>query len=274
MRRWALCLVSLFPLLAQAADGPPEHKIWEIGMGAGLLEAPAFLGSKDYQLSAVPNLTFKYKDKVFASVQDGLGYNVINRHHWRIGPVVKYAFPRYADGNNPFRIAGAKTRALHGLGDVDGTVELGGFAEYTWRDLSAKLEARQGLGGHDGFISDLNLNYSHDIHAAFYNEGPPLILSFGPRTSVVDSNYNDAYFGVDAMQSAQSGLPRYQAGGGLLSYGFGGVLVAPITYSLTANLVAGYDRLAGDAAAAPLVRQRGSADQFTGGLFLTYSFGK
>jgi outer membrane protein len=34
-----------------------------------------------------------------------------------------------------------------------------------------------------------------------------------------------------------------------------------------------YDRLVGDAADSPIVRQFGSRDQFSGGLALTYTFG-
>jgi len=259
-------------VFAAEYEKSPQHDI-DIRVDAGIVYAPAFLGSKDYQLSAVPNINLKYKDKFFASLQDGIGYNVINNNGWRIGPIAKYIFCRSDDGDNPFRIAGNRTNALRGLGDVDGTLELGGFVEYTWKEWSVETELRQGVNGHEGMVNDINATYTKDIHSIFYNDGPPLIISFGPHATLVNNNYNKTYFSITSHQSARSGLPRYTAGGGLLSYGFGTSVIVPLSESISTTWTAGYDRLAGDAADSPLVKQRGSEGQGTVGLFLSYSFG-
>jgi len=259
-------------LFAAEHDDPPRHDL-EIRIDAGAISAPAFLGSKNYQLSAVPNISVKYKDKFFASLQDGVGYNIINNNGWRLGPLAKYAFERNADGDNPFLIAGRKTHALHGLGTVDGTLELGGFAEYTWMELCFEVELRQGVNGHKGMVSDLNATYTKDIHSFFYDEGPPMIVSFGPHATLVNSNYDEAYFGVTASQSAGSGLPRYTAGGGLLSYGVGMSVILPLSENISTTWTAGYDRVAGAAGDSPLVRQHGCEGQRTVGAFVSYSFG-
>ncbi|MDZ4786674.1 MAG: MipA/OmpV family protein [bacterium] len=273
----ALALTGACSLIASSAfsvdrKGPPQRDL-EINVGAGAIYTPAFLGSKDYQLSAVPNLSVKYKDQFFASVQDGIGYNLIRSNGWRIGPVVKYAMQRKENGNNPFRIVGNKTDALRGLGDVDGTMELGGFAEYRWREWSAKADVRQGVNGHQGFVTDLNANYTKAVPSAFWKEGSPLILSVGPRATLVDSDYNQTYFGVNASQSARSGLSQYKAEGGLLSYGIGALAILPITDTMTATWIAGYERVAGDGGDSPLVQQRGSEDQAIVGMFFSYAFG-
>ena len=138
------------------------------------------------------------------------------------------------------------------------TLELGGFGGYTWKEWSALVEVRQGVNGHDGLISDLSFNYTGDISHAFYQEGPPLILSLGPEASLVDSKYSETYFGVNPQQSFHSGLPVYNANGGLLKYGVAATLIIPITYKISATMVAGFARLSGDAADSPLVTQRGT----------------
>ncbi len=267
------CTLMASPAFAADRNGPPQRDL-EINIGAGAMYAPDFPGSKDYQLSVLPNLSVKYKDQFFASAPEGIGYNVIRSNGWRIGPVAKYAMQRQENGNNPFRVAGDKTNALRGLGNVDGTLELGGFAEYKWSDWSAKVEARQGVNGHEGFVTDLNVKYTKSVPSVFGKEGSPLIVSVGPRATLVDSNYNQAYFGVTASQSARSGLAQYKAEGGLLSYGIGAAVIYPITgTNLTAIWLAGYDRMAGDAGDSPLVQQRGSENQAKVAVFLSYTFG-
>lgn len=274
----ALALTGAYTLMASAAfaaDGvKPAKKDLQINVGAGAMASPAFLGSKDYQLSTVPFISVTYKDQFFASIPTGIGYNAIRSSGWRAGPIARFAFAREeANGANPFQVAGAETNALQGLGDVDSTLELGAFAEYTWKEWSAKVEARQGVGGHEGFITDLSANYQKVIPAAFSAQGSPLIVSVGPRATLVDSNYNQAYFGVNATQSANSGLSHYNAGAGLLSYGLGATAIYPISDKVTATSFAAYDRVAGDAGDSPLVQQRGSENQATVGVFLTYAFG-
>ena len=259
-------------LFAAELDNTPKHDL-DIRIDAGMTCAPAFLGSKKYQISAIPNINIKYKDKIFASIQDGVGYNVINNNGWRIGPIAKYTFERSDNGDNPFRITGGKTHALHGLGNVDGTFELGGFVEYTWTEWSFEAELRQGVNGHNGMASDINATYTKDIHSILCDEAPPLILSLGPHATIVNNTYNEAYFGVTALQSARSGLPRYTAGGGLLSYGFGASVILPLSEKISTTWAAGYDRIVGDAGDSPLVKQRGSENQGTVGVFVSYSFG-
>ena len=239
---------------------------WRINIGAGMLYAPSFMGSKDYQLFAFPSLSVSYGNLFFASMREGIGYNIINSNGWRVGPIIKYHFSRKEDGNNPFRIGGGKSTALQGLGDVEGTLEGGGFAEYRQKSLVYKIELRQGIGGHNGIIGDASVNYSGTISL----KGPPIIYAFGPRTAFADSDYINAYYGINQTQSANSGLNRYHAGSGLVSYGAGGFMLMPLYPKVSISLFGGYDRLGNEAADSPLIRQRGSANQFAAGFNITY----
>jgi outer membrane protein len=241
---------------------------WGVSAGAGFIVAPSYLGDNDYQLMAVPNIRVTYQDKFFASVQDGLGYNVIKNQSWRAGPIVRYDFGRDEDGDSAFSIGGNDTDDLRGLGDVDGTAELGGFIEYTFRLFSAKLELRQGVGGHEGLVGDASLSYKGRIHMI----QKPVMYSLGPDIKFADSNYHEAYFGVDAGQASRSGLAQYDADAGVLSYGFGGSMIVPMNRNLSTIFFASYSRLGDEAGDSSLVEQRGSRDQGTAGLFVNYSF--
>ena len=204
---------------------------------------------------------------------DGVGFDLIKTDSIRAGPIVKYQPKRHESGKSTFVIAGGRSDALRGLGNVPATAEAGGYFEYQASGFSAKAEIRKGIGGHDGLIGEVGARYTTDLKGIAFGERA-VSFSFGPRAVVVDDKYNRSYFGIDAGQSARSGLSRYDAKGGLLSYGLGGTLVLPVSASLGIAVLGGFDRLAGDAAKSPLVRERGSRNQATIGLGLTYHFGR
>jgi outer membrane protein len=258
--------------LANGQQAGRAESDWQIQVGVGALYGPAFLGSKDYQLRAGPNIEVRYKDRFFFSVIDGLGFDLLQTDHVRAGPIVKIQQKRRQSGKTMFVIAGDRTDALLGLGDVSLTAEAGGYVEYSSGGFAAKIEVRKGIGGHDGVIAELGARYTTELMGLKIDDRS-VILSVGPRAALVDDKYNQSYFGIDAGQSARSGLARFDAKAGLLSYGAGGAVVIPLTSNLRAAWMFGFDRLAGDAGKSPLVRDRGSRNQATVGLGLTYRFG-
>lgn len=251
------------------ASAVPQENVpggWRIKAGAGILYVPAFAGSKDYQLLAIPNVSVEFKDRFFALMKEGIGYNVIHSESWRIGPLLKYVFERKENGSNPFRVSGDKSTALKGLGNVDATLECGGFAEYRYKPFIYKVELRKGINGHNGIIGEASINYSSTIK----HSGPPVIYAFGPRMTLADSDYINAYFGINRVQSVNSGLESYDAGGGFVSYGIGGFMSMPLYGPVSASVFVGYDRLGNEVADSPLIRQRGSENQFAVGLNITF----
>jgi outer membrane protein len=69
-----------------------------------------------------------------------------------------------------------------------------------------------------------------------------------------------------------SGLPVYDAGGGLRSYGAGVQARYQWTPQWASHVFLEYERLSGAAANSPLVTLRGSRDQIQVGTGVTYSF--
>lgn len=260
-------LIASFPALAQ-----PANDGWTVRAGAGALLAPSFQGSRTYQLSALPGLRVAYGQRFFLSVEEGAGYALVDSGNWSAGPLLRLAFKRDEDGSSPFRIAGRREGALRGLGDVPTTAEAGGFAKVRWGNWSAQGELRHGIGGHDAAVGTLALSHAWRFSSPFTHAAGPAIVTLGPRLGFASAAYARAYFGVDPVQSARSGLRTYDTGGGVMSYGLGGVVVAPVAPRTALTLVFGYDRLGAPASRSPLVRERGSRNQAVVGLFASYEF--
>lgn len=239
-----------FSVLSQAAPielaSPVTTQGWSVNVGAAAVSTPVYSGSDTYSFSIFPDIRLRYGDRFFASIPEGVGYNVINTPHWQVGPVLKLRFSRNQDtGGSPFLISG-KTDALKGMGNVSAAGEIGGFAEYRWSNWNTRVEVRQGFGGHTGVIGDLSLNYFNRVGAVRY--------TIGPRATVASSKFMNTYYGITAAQSASSGYSPYQADGGLVTYGVGASAFMPIARNWQAGLVAGYDRLGAQASDSPLVK--------------------
>lgn len=111
-------------MIERTSDEPRNDREVEIGLFSAY--TPVFLGSKDYQLIADPNIQVRY-DRAFFSMQDGLGYDLIRSGGWRVGPIIGFRQGRRENGNSIFKIAGDSTDALRGLGKIEATAEAGGY---------------------------------------------------------------------------------------------------------------------------------------------------
>jgi outer membrane scaffolding protein for murein synthesis (MipA/OmpV family) len=237
-----------------------------VSLGAAPVFGPIYQGADDYGLSVFPDIRLAYGDRFFASVPEGLGYNVVNTAGWRAGPIARIRFGRDENsGGSPFLLAG-DTDDLIGLGDIPAAAELGGFLERRSGAFSVRAEARRGFGAHQGVIGDVSAGYSRRFGKT--------VLNAGPRATFATADYVERYFGIDAGQAAASGLAAYDPDGGLVSYGAGVTAIRPINDRLTTAFIANYERINGDAADSPIVRDLGDADQVSFILSLSYRFGR
>jgi outer membrane protein len=251
---------AVFSVAAAAADFTPlaRSSDWTVTLGAEGRVLPSFSGSDRYVLRPVPLLDIRRAGtpRRFSSPRDGFGFGLIESGSFRFGPTAKLRLPRKESDD----------ARLRGLGDVNWAVELGVFAEYwpvQW--LRTRAEVRQGIGGHRGIVSDLTADVVHPVTGQ-------LTLSVGPRVTLVSAAANRPYFSIDAVQSAASGLPVFDARGGLYSYGAGAQARYEWTRQWATHVFVEYERLTRDAANSPLVLQRGAANQTTVGAGATYSF--
>ncbi|WP_448660014.1 MipA/OmpV family protein [Sphingomonas sp. CJ99] len=249
------------------AGRPPVADGWTISVGFAPVVSPVWQGSTEAALSIFPDLRLNYRDEIFASVPDGIGWNAVRSDGWRAGPVVKLRFGRdERNGGSPFLISGGSD-ALLGLGDVAAAGEAGGFVEKRFgprQQLRVRSELRQGFGGHQGLVADLSASAGGRIGRA--------IWSLGPRATLASRDYVQTYFGVTPAQSAASGITAFRADGGLVSVGVGGTVIRPVGRSYVVTLFGGADRLSGDAGGSTLVQERGERMQLTVGLGLSRRF--
>ncbi|MES1179623.1 MAG: MipA/OmpV family protein, partial [Hyphomicrobium sp.] len=157
---------------------------------------------------------------------------------------------------------------LKEIGDtgIDLALEVGAFVEYWPTDFwRTRLEARNAVYGAEGWVFDL----SSDI---VWHPASQWTLAAGPRLSIADNDYMNAYYGIDGGESRSLHLAKYDASAGVRSTGAGIYAEYKWTAQLSTMASFEYERLVGSAADSPLVRDDGSPDQFTFALGAKYQF--
>ena len=237
---------------------PSPSGLWTMTIGGQAALQPGYEGAKDDKLGV--DLIFGIhragSADQFRSPIDSPSITLFDLGAFRAGPAVSYVPARTAS-NFP---------ALTGLGDVNATYEVGGFAEYFPFDwVRARVEIRRGFGGSDGVFADASMDLIVPLSQR-------LTWSGGPRLSFANGAATSPYFSIDAAQSLASGLPAFDAKAGLQATGAGSQLRFQVTPQWEAHGYVEYDRLLGDAASSPLVTQQGTANQVRVGLGASYSF--
>jgi outer membrane protein len=261
MRRGFTGIVVLTGLVALAPCAlaePAASSDWTVTLGVEGRAMPKYEGANDSMVRPFPLFDVRRvgTPERFHSPRDGASIGILESGRFIAGPTFKVRFGRDEGSSS----------ALRGLGDIDWTVEAGAFAEYWPTDwLRGRVEVRQGIGGNHGVISDLMADLVFPVTTQ-------LTLSGGPRMTLATAAATSPYFSITPAQSAASGLPVYDAGGGVRSYGAG--IQARYRWSpvWATHVFVEYERLAGDAANAPLVVRYGSRDQIQVGIGATYSF--
>jgi outer membrane scaffolding protein for murein synthesis (MipA/OmpV family) len=155
------------------------------------------MGSDQYELKALPMVEFVYGGKIFASTQQGIGYNLWRKRTFRAGPRLTFDLGRDT----------SKFLPISTLPDVETGVEFGVFMEAYKGPWRLRSDIRQEMaGGHDGMLLNFDLAWGQRWTA---NSS----LIFGGRTTYIGEEYAKAYFGVPAA-SAAPGLPAFGAESG------------------------------------------------------------
>lgn len=161
-------------------------------IGLGGVAAPEYMGSEEYEIKPLPMVEFVYRGKLFASTQQGIGYNLWRKRTLRAGPRITIDLGR--DSTNYSRIST--------LPNVDTGVELGLFLEAYKGPWRIRSDIRQEVaGGHGGILVNLDIAWGQ-------RWTPNSSLIFGARTTYMGSDYAKAYFDV-AAADAVAGLSQY-----------------------------------------------------------------
>lgn len=224
----------------------PQLPTWRIRVGPSVSFQPRYDGSSRYQFLAGPTIDIRYRDRFFLSTGEGLGVNVLTGPNWRTGVAVSYDLGRRGQDDNEH---------LNGLGNINPAPTIHVFGEYIVSKsfpLVVRADLRRSVGGDNGWLGDLGTYMPMPGSSEEFN------WFAGPTVSFADSRYMNSWFGVNAGQSARSGLREYHASAGVKSVGFG--LVAtwmPAKHWLVSGNTA-YQQLVGSAADSPITQRKGS----------------
>jgi outer membrane protein len=265
------CIVAVYPHAATAADpvtlpAPPFElpfvpslsNTWTMRVGADAVMQPSFFGSKSWLLSPAPILSIHRagSPETFSTSYDSPSITLFDFGRFQAGPAIKYDAGRSSSSDS----------ALNGLKDVGATVEVGAFAQFYPADwLRTRFEVRNGFGGHKGDVGE----FSADAILPLTDR---LTVSAGPRASIKDAKAVAPFFNIDAAQSLASGLPTYHGSGSTETAGIGAQVSYKLTPQWEIHSSVEYEHLFGNAAGSPLIKQRGSLDQVTFGIGISYSF--
>jgi outer membrane protein len=243
-------------IAATATASAQESKDIRVRVGVGAQLRPDYYGA-DKRVGAPlwdvdiarGNNQFK-----FEAPDDHLAIAVIDKDSLSIGPAANIASSRKDSS------VGAP------LGKVKTTIEAGAFAQYQWGEtIRLRAEVLKGIGGHKGVVGAIGGD-------RVWRDGDRYVFSVGPRILVSDGRYQRAYFGVTPAAALASGLPAYRPGGGI----HGVALASGLSYQFNPRVglfgFGRYERLVGDAARSPVVREFGSRNQLSGGVGLNYTF--
>ena len=233
-------------------------------VGAGVTAAPDYEGGDDYVASPALFGRYNFSEGRYLALVGGadaaragrLVLNVVPNSAWEIGPALGFRYERNDPDND----------RVKRMDDIDFATEAGGFISYQSGSWFGTLGVMADISDtYGGYIGDLQGGYKQKISDFFS-------LKYTVSMSYADDEYMEEYFGVDASDAASSGLPPFDADGGIKDYGLG--ISANYKFNKTWGLLANFNyyRLVDDAEDSPIVDDEGDKNQYKAALALSYSF--
>lgn len=240
--------VALTLVLATSSACAQSQSLWELGLGAAVLQLPHYRGSDQSHTWLLPVPYVAYRGPVFRADREGARAVLLETDRLDFDLSVAASPPTRSDDN----------RARHGMKDLPPIFEAGPNVSLTlgrgqgWQlDLRLPLRAALGVGsngGFEGWVVTPKLNLD-------------LTGLRGWRVGLVaaavaqDRRYNELFYGVSATE-ALPGRPAYRPSGG----GAGGYLLGAASRRIDRWWLGGFwrwDSLRGASfLGSPLVRQR------------------
>jgi len=219
--------------------------------------SPSWPGSKDLSFGPYVDVSRERvgTDFTFEAADESFGGPLIQSGNFAFGPALGFI--------------GKRTAADIGadLPKVGFSFEAGGFAQVNVTPaIRVRVEGRKALSGHKGWVGEVSADY-------IARKGDDWLFSIGPRVTLGDAKFSNAYFGVTPAAAMTSGLPAYDTGGGIHSVGVTAGYHRLLGRNWGVAVYGRYDRLIGDAADSPVTRQLGSRSQPSVGVALSYTFG-
>ncbi|MDY7033576.1 MAG: MipA/OmpV family protein [Thermodesulfobacteriota bacterium] len=226
---------------------------WSIRIGVSGMYKPDYEGSEDYERRGFPMFDISWRNRFFLNLRQGLGVYLWKRNDVKVGASISYTFGR--DEND--------SGNLDGLGDIDGGATANVQFERRIDNFSFNVRHEKKFTNEDtGFQVHFGLGYNMRFGRRF-------MLKTSVKTTYSSSDYMEKYFSITQGQSSQSGLPVYDADSGFKSLGIRIVSIYGLNRHWGVQAMASYDRLLGDTANSPIVKDE---NQYLLALGLSYMF--
>jgi outer membrane protein len=254
MKHFLIAAVAALPAWGTAMAQDSGDTRVRIGLGGQV--RPKYVGADKSEIAPLFDLDIAHGSNEFAfeAPDYSFGIPVISSGGFSFGPAANLATSRKD------KDVGAA------VGKVKTTIEAGAFTNYeVSKSFYLHAEVLKGLGGHKGVVGTLGADY-------VWRDGDKYVFSVGPRLLLSDSRYQRAYFGVSPTVALATGLPAYRPSGGIHAV----AMASGVSYQFNDSIgmfgYGRYERLVGDAADSPIVRELGSRNQLSAGLGLSYTF--
>lgn len=230
-----------------------EWNDFDISVGGAGLYTPDYLGSDDYEFDFMPDVEVMYKKTAFVSTRNGAGIYLTNTLHGRFGVSVSPDFGRDEDDND----------RLTGLGDIDLGMRVNVFGEISYEPffVGAKASAAAG-GGAEGQLLNGYVGLRKQLTETTTGQ-----MTLG--TTWAGRTWGREYYGINAAQSAASGLAQHEVDSGFRDVALGGMVNYRLSDKLTLTGIARWTHLLGDVADSPIVEDE---NNLTVGIGLGYKF--
>lgn len=241
---------SIYALTANPASAQEAGSSdWNGSIGVLALGAPAYPGANNEHGYIYPFGNVIYKNEWFfrtdsipgASIR-GLGAYLYHQNGWELTLSLAPSLEEREASDDP---------RFHNLGDVGPTVR-GAFAasyQHDWWKISTAITRDLSESKKEGVTGGMDFT-------ATYNYSPSLSFRAGPGFTYANAEYMRTFYGVSNAQSQASGLPVYNADGGVSNVHIG----AGVNYHFGGKWDLGtfvtQSRLTGDAANSPIIETR------------------
>ncbi len=208
---------------------------WKVTIGGGAIVQPEYEGSDEFKILPFPLFSASFGDSIHVD-PSGATVDIFERDGFSAGLKAGYELGRKEDDSGNLR----------GLGDVDPGGVVGGQISYEMGPLEIYAKLDKTIGGSNGLTGALGTTLSHRYER--------FVFSGDISATWADDNHMEAYFGISPGQSANSGLPEFEAEAGIKRIDVKGSVTYMLTDSWFATSSAGVGVLVGDAKDSPIVR--------------------
>ncbi|MDH3598407.1 MAG: MipA/OmpV family protein [Candidatus Tectomicrobia bacterium] len=257
-----LGLLVASPVLAQdtpiAIDTVPNF------IGVGLATVPDYLGSDDYTIAIGLTGRLGLGGERFIQLSGPLlTANLINHPNLQLGPALRFRRGRDDVDDD----------VVDRMADIDSTFEAGLLIGFKYvNPTNRRQRFRAGVtfthdvaGEHEGFVIDV-------FARAWWPLSKRFDVGLGAGLTFADDDYMETYFSVTPSDAMRSGLPIFDAEGGVRDFRVFPTVVWHLSRHWHLGAGLRYSRLVSDAEDSPVVDDRGSANQLAAGAAILYSW--